>query len=191
MHMTDRERFESKVLRSDDGCWLWNGYCNPHGYGTFSVRRPEGSWTKVYAHRRAYELSVGPIPAGLQIDHLCRNPSCVRPDHLDAVTGAENGRRGREVNLPRQFCRRGHDTFISGRYKRGKCIACVREKDRARYGNRPNNGEKTHCPAGHPYSGPNLRLVRNGEGVGRRCRSCDNARQREFKERRKSARVAL
>lgn len=71
-------------------CWLWKG---PHtgGYGRVSID------SKVtLAHRFSYEIHKGPIPDGFQIDHLCRNPSYVRPDHLEAVTRTENIRRAVE-----------------------------------------------------------------------------------------------
>ncbi len=82
-------RFWSKVTTGNGtSCWVWNGYRNAAGYGMVGVNR------KVrYAHRFAYEHFVGPIPAGLHIDHLCRNTSCVKPAHLEAVTQAENNRR--------------------------------------------------------------------------------------------------
>ena len=70
-----------------DGCWEWTGYRKPQGYGQYGNGR-DGSPVK--AHRFAYELLVGPIPDGLELDHLCRNPSCVRPDHLEPVTHREN-----------------------------------------------------------------------------------------------------
>ena len=69
-------------------CWLWTGGKSLEGYGHFSVNN-----RTVGAHRFAYEQFHGPIPAGLQLDHLCRNPSCVKPDHLEPVTPAENQRR--------------------------------------------------------------------------------------------------
>ncbi len=72
-----------------DGCWPWVRKAAANGYGQLNNHGKH-----YYAHRVAYELAKGPIPPGLQIDHLCRNPRCVRPDHLEAVTGSENVRRG-------------------------------------------------------------------------------------------------
>lgn len=82
-----QERFESKVVKSDD-CWLWKGNTTSNGYGQFFVARQA-----LIAHRYSHELHVGPIPAGLEIDHLCNVRACVRPDHLEPVTHAENMRR--------------------------------------------------------------------------------------------------
>lgn len=81
------ERFWSKV-EPDGSCWGWRGHRQPNGYGQFSENQ-----RVIYAHRWAYEHFIGPIPAGLHIDHLCNNPSCVKPDHLEPVTQAENNRR--------------------------------------------------------------------------------------------------
>lgn len=58
-----------------------------------------GTKTNARAHRYAYELAYGPIAEGLVIDHLCRNKPCVRPDHLEAVTNAENIRRGKNAKV--------------------------------------------------------------------------------------------
>lgn len=80
------------AYRPDLGpCWLWTGRPNPKGYGFISLGGRRGP--KAYVHRLAYELLVGPIPAGLHIDHLCRVPACLRPTHLEPVTPAENNAR--------------------------------------------------------------------------------------------------
>lgn len=78
------ERMNASVDRSGD-CWIWTGTKTPEGYGLVG----RGGRTE-RAHRVAYELARGPIPAGLVIDHICHNPSCVRLEHLHAVTPKEN-----------------------------------------------------------------------------------------------------
>ena len=83
------ERFWAKVDTSGD-CWVWTAARNGFGYGKFSVGRGHD----VPAYRWAYRFLVGPVPRGYLLDHLCRNRLCVRPDHLEPVTHAENIRRG-------------------------------------------------------------------------------------------------
>jgi DNA-binding XRE family transcriptional regulator len=68
------------------GCWLWAGADNGQDYGKF---RGE------YAHRASYAMARGPIPQGMHLDHLCRVPCCVNPDHLEPVTNRVNAQRGR------------------------------------------------------------------------------------------------
>jgi hypothetical protein len=74
----------------DTGCWLWQGDRSPKGYG--SIKTPSGQ--RLGVHRYFYELYRGPIPDGLEIDHLCRRRNCVNPEHMEAVTHLVNIRRG-------------------------------------------------------------------------------------------------
>ncbi len=103
---TAEQRFWPKVEKSD-GCWIWLASKDRCGYGRFNV-----TWhPTMRAHRFAYELLVGPVPYGMQLDHLCRNPSCVNPAHLEPVTSRENTLRGegRAARQARQtHCKRGH-----------------------------------------------------------------------------------
>lgn len=88
------------------GCWIYTGYCDRDGYGYTHVNRKT---TKV--HRWIYEQVVASIPPQYQIDHLCRNPSCFNPDHLEAVTPLENTLRSNSLsaqNARRTHCRKGH-----------------------------------------------------------------------------------
>lgn len=98
--MSPEERFWLYVDKASEGCWMWTGVRDEKGYGRHHIGRKP-----VKAHRYSYELLVGPIPPGLVIDHLCRVTSCVNPDHLEPVTGAENTRRGNSV---KEACPQGH-----------------------------------------------------------------------------------
>ena len=140
---TKAERFWAKVNRSADAeCWLWLGYTGRNGYGSFSESRHGGrpGRTRV-AHRVAYELTAGPIPVGFEIDHLCRNRSCVNPAHLEAVPPYVNNMRSdspTSKNARKTHCPYGHPYagdnlyFHAGSNGR-RCRACHRESERARY----------------------------------------------------------
>lgn len=92
-----RDRLEAKISRDPDGCWRWTGAKGLLGYGVLG-RGTRGDGL-IGAHIASYILNVGPIPAGLVLDHLCRNPSCVNPAHLEPVTRAENTRRGAKAKI--------------------------------------------------------------------------------------------
>lgn len=81
------KRFFAKVTTTDSGCWEWQAFKTDKGYGIFKL---PGSQK---AHRASYQHFVGPIPDGMEIDHLCANRGCVNPEHLEAVTHSENIRR--------------------------------------------------------------------------------------------------
>lgn len=84
----------NSFLEPESGCWIWLGRVNNWGYPTLSVYKPDkNSPATVFAHRISYELFKGPIPAGFHVDHTCRVLRCIAPDHLEAVTEAENQRR--------------------------------------------------------------------------------------------------
>ena len=91
------ERIASKFDVADDGCWEWTAAKDPHGYGR--VRRVGGG--AGMAHRVVYELLRGEIGREMVLDHLCRNTSCVNPDHLEPVTNDENVRRGKAAETLR------------------------------------------------------------------------------------------
>lgn len=100
------ERLSAKIKVADDGCWLWSGAPRELGYGQVRIGGRRGR--TVAAHRLIYELAVGEIPVGLELDHLCRTRHCVNPRHLEAVTHRENVRRGRlgEVTRARHAAER-------------------------------------------------------------------------------------
>lgn len=119
------ERLHSRINKTDT-CWLYTGQVNNKGYGVFAVGN-----TKRGAHVVVYELLVGPVPDGLELDHRCRVTLCVNPDHLESVTHAENQRR---MGLAQTHCRRaGHpytpdNTYRSPRGER-RCRKCARNRD--------------------------------------------------------------
>jgi hypothetical protein len=152
--LTMQERFWSKVdVKGPDECWEWTG-SRPHGYGKMwsGEYSDNGHPRAVSAHRVSYVIHVGAIPDGFVIDHLCRNPGCVNPAHLEAVTHRENTLRG--VGATAVLARRN---------------ACIN-------GHPYENGERpSKCPKCHDANyWREYRAKRRAEGriVGRRRRDC-------------------
>lgn len=143
--MTERQErnFWAKVEPSGF-CWNWTAHRCKQGYGHFSFGN---TGQKLQAHRISYTALVGMIPQGLELDHLCRNTSCVNPDHLEPVTGMENRRRmfsypswivsGKKFT---GYCKHGHEytpdntyTYKDGRTDCRTCKASrVRKPDKRR-----------------------------------------------------------
>lgn len=138
-----KENLMAHCVTSAEGCWQWTGTLSPCGYGMAGDNR---------AHRVSYQLFKGPIPSGMEIDHLCHtnDPSCradekclhrrcINPDHLEAVTRATNQRRGRGfagLKFQQTSCVHGHpfdevNTWISKRGRR-HCRECHRIRERSR-----------------------------------------------------------
>jgi hypothetical protein len=154
-------RLWSRVdLRGPDECWPWQGSRDGGGYG---ILRVGAGKSKAKAHRLSYELAYGPIPDGLEIDHVCHSRDqecrggltcphrqCVNPAHLEAVSHRENGLRGRSFALP--------------------------------------NAMKTHCPQGHPYDSVNTYI--SPSSGGRVCRTCTRESQRRYQQRKAAQRIA-
>lgn len=144
----ERERFMAKVDKTS-ACWLWTGK-TAKGYGKFW----SAQYRETLAHRISYRMFVGDIPAGLTLDHLCRNPACVNPEHLEPVTLAENSRR--ILREPKARCVRGHlfdaaNTRFTPEGER-RCRICNSLKARQHYwrkrGIQSNGRERNHASRG-------------------------------------------
>lgn len=126
----DQQRFLSQV-ETTSGCWTWRGFLNDGGYGRFTIMGEP-----VYAHRFSHEHFVGAIPDGFEVDHLCKNPGCVRPSHLEAVAPRVNNLRSSSraaENARRTHCVNGHELVgenvaitVSGGVRRRRCRVCSR-----------------------------------------------------------------
>lgn len=129
------KRFWDKVEKTD-GCWIWHGAKTANGYGVFNT----GEKRNCLAHRYAYEATHGPIPEGMQLDHLCRTRPCVRPDHLEVVDNRTNQLRGNSpsgVHARQTHCMHGHEFTAENTYRRKngsrECRQCRRRIRRNHY----------------------------------------------------------
>lgn len=139
-NLTTAERFWAKVdkngptpsERPDLGpCWVWTARLDQRfPYGKFHVDRERHT---VNAHQWSYETLIGPVPDGLELDHLCRNPPCVNPAHLEPVTHAENMRRSGPAT--KTHCVNGHLLDEANVYRwagnrRRNCRQCTNDRQR-------------------------------------------------------------
>jgi hypothetical protein len=129
--LRDRNILFWKHVKKTPSCWLWTAYKDKNGYGKVTY------FQKVtYAHRVAYSLIKGIIPDGLELDHLCRNTSCVNPNHLEPVTTKINCHRGisqAAINSRKTHCINGHELSGKNVYiRRDNGGRCCRECYKAR-----------------------------------------------------------
>lgn len=183
-----RPSFAERVFTYVDAfgdCWEWTG-ATKDGYGV--VGRGGRAAGNEQTHRAVWQMLVGPIPEGLELDHLCRNHSCCNPDHLEPVTPAVNKARGFGISIlysKRETCAFGHP--LDGRTRDSKsgkqiryCKTCKREKIRLAYIPRPRP-PRTHCNSGkHPWIEENIYVhPKTGRST---CKPCKIDRQREARE---------
>jgi len=181
--MTVEDRIQRGIIQApfgykDTSCWVWIKSKDSSGYGTIGINKK--TWS---VHRVAYELWKGPIPEGLEIDHLCQTKACCNPAHLEAVSHAENVRRMEKTkplknkigwrNKEKTHCPQGHEytpenTYVSRRGSR-TCKTCHMGLGAPKTGNFYAN--KTHCPAGHPYDEENTYRP-PGDPRTRMCKTC-------------------
>ncbi|WP_443060266.1 HNH endonuclease [Streptomyces sp. NBC_00444] len=151
------------------------------------------------AHRAAYLELIGPIPSGLELDHLCRNRACWNPWHIDPVTHAVNVQRGlaaaglraRAALVTRCPVGHSYEGANDRRRKDGKryCHACAVERDRRKreeVGAGIPNAMKTHCPQGHAYDRANTYINPSGQ---RTCRTCRKAQLQAHRARKARAQL--
>lgn len=133
-HEALRRRLLSHIEHAANGCWIWLRAKRPEGYGTLDAAVEGKKYQTHAAHRVSYIVFRGPIPSGLEIDHLCRQPSCINPDHLEVVTRRENVLRSRSfaaINSRKKSCKSGHPLSGENLYLRPNgarvCRTCQRE----------------------------------------------------------------
>ena len=135
----------------ENGCWDWVGAKRSTGYGCVFDRVLR---KMRQAHHVLFEAHRGPLPVGLQLDHLCRNTICVNPWHLEPVTNRENVLRGvgrTAKNARKEVCHRGHPLTLAKHLQAGHphriCLTCRRERDRKYRA----DGRKLHVRGPYKY----------------------------------------
>ena len=145
-------RFWSKINKTKS-CWIWLGNKNKQGYGDIQWSK-DGIKKHIRAHRLSYTLLKGVIPNNLQIDHLCKNTTCVNPEHLEIVTSRENTLRGSGITAKcarKKVCLLGHPfdnkNTIFRKNKKGEmvwrtCKKCEIARHKKSWIKKRNNIEK-------------------------------------------------
>ena len=130
-----------KKVSKTESCWLWQASKDSKGYGQVRLGARPGKLK--YVHRLSYEMLVGPIKDGMVIDHLCKVPNCLNPEHLEQVTQAENVRRGKGNGYrEKTHCIRGNEFTPENTRRSGpnntfrQCITCKITYDKARWESR-------------------------------------------------------
>ena len=131
------DRLLSCITILPSGCWEWNGAKDRYGYGHLRLPVSEGG-RYCGAYRAVYERFIGRVPEGMELDHLCRNPSCVNPTHLEPVTHHVNTLRARKTHCPHGHEYTPENTYVVHRGVRGgrkgterSCKACVQLRRKA------------------------------------------------------------
>lgn len=142
-----KDRFEKRVKKLPNGCWLWIGQIKKDwgrsegGYGILGVRE-NGKVKPLRAHRLAYQLYVGPIPEGKHLHHTCENKACVNPAHHMVVTNSQHSYMPNSIiqkGRSKTHCKRGHALTEDNVYRptkkpsRRDCIKCIRIRSKKTY----------------------------------------------------------
>lgn len=138
---TLEQKFLARVEKRD-GHWLWISNLDKDGYGRFYVGKPEGKHKYVRAHRWSYEHWNRPLEAGEVPDHGDCPRNCVNPEHLEAMSHADNARKGHTDRMARRVrCRRNH-LLADTAGKNGRCKACAAEDQKSYYARRAEAKER-------------------------------------------------
>lgn len=176
-------RFWNKLMPCPvTGCWLWIGALNHKGYGSHARRAPHSG--SQLTHRFTYEIALGALPPGTEIDHrVCRTRSCANPAHLEAVPHRVNVQRG---EAKKTHCKHGHelagDNLMATRTG-VRCRTCAnadsRKRKRSKYVRRDRKSRRRLlCKRGHLKHFNGKRLV---------CRECGNTASRRNRARLRAA----